>query len=427
MFQTGLRMRQALNARLQPPYLRLLALAVLVMGCGLAVFNYSTARGGVSQTGIPWGADFAGFFVAGQILDAGETARLYDRTMHAEYYHRLLPALPKDEVIPYVHPPFVAGVMRWLTAMPYELAVWVWMLLTLGLYIAGVLLVLKHCPELQSHRWLVLLLALSFEPFLFECWLGGQLSAIGFFSFSLCYHFIKSGKPVLAGLALGLCFYKPTLLLLLLPMLIISLQWQLLLGMALTGLLYVALSLLMVGWDCTLGYLDVLLAFRQQSSGADEFVIRHWKYVDINHFYHSALGKTSAKTVAFGITTLFLFVPLAVFWWRRRRNITNQLWASTLFLIPVINLYFGIYDAILVVQAVMIVTAIVLRHNSGKLLGSDWDWCLLALALVPWFAQSLARYYGLQLMTVVLVGCAAFAALHRLTQPAASGNGESPG
>ena len=65
--------------------------------------------------------------------------------------------------------------LRLLTPLPYDIAVGVWLVITMGLYVGGVLLMLKTCPALdQAHRWLVVLLAVSFEPFLFECWLGGQ-------------------------------------------------------------------------------------------------------------------------------------------------------------------------------------------------------------------------------------------------------------
>jgi hypothetical protein len=398
-------MRQALESRLQPPYLRLVALAILAMGVGLAIYTFATDRGGESATGIPWGADFAGFYVAGQLLDAGETARLYDRPLHAEYYHRLLPKLPKDEAIPYVHPPFVAGAMQALTRLPYTIAVWVWMAITLALYSTGVLLVVRHFPTLWPHRWLVLLLACSFQPFLFECWIGGQLSAVGFFSVALCFHFNKKQMPLLAGIALGLCFYKPTLLLLLLPMLLIGRQWLMLAGMTLTGLLYLALSLLMVGWDCTFSYVDVLLNFKQQAATGQEFVIRHWKYTDLNHFFKTLIPNIpQASTTHIGIVSVLIGMSLIPQWWRSRGFITDRLWAATLLLIPIMNVYFGIYDVILIVQAAIILNA--LEMEGGTPVRMDWKWCLLALFLVPWFTQYLARYYGLQLLTLVLMGCA---------------------
>lgn len=403
-----------LTSRLQPPYLRLLASAIVVMGIVLAVICSTTSDQGTSAVGIPWGADFAGFYVAAQILDQGDAAHLYDRDLHAQLYHRLLPKLPKDEIIPYVHPPFVAGTLRLLTRFPYDFAVALWMLFTLLLYIAGTLIMLQVCPELdRHHRWLVVLLAVSFEPFLFECWLGGQLSAVGTFSFALCYYFLKKDRPLLAGVALGLCFYKPTLLLLMIPMLLAGRQWLMLTGMTLTGLLYLAFSLLMAGWECTLGYIDVLLAFRQQSSGAEQFVIREWKYVDVNHFWQMLTGHTIGKQAVLGVISLAILTPLVGwFWWRDRGLPTDRLWAATLLMVPVVNLYFGIYDTVLVVQAAIIITTLVMRENNGRLSGSPWVYGLLALALVPWFTQPVAKSVGVQWLTLVLLGLSVYVLLY---------------
>jgi hypothetical protein len=396
-----------LHSRLQPEYLRLLAVGIILVGIVLGILCFSTADQGTSQVGIPWGADFAGFYVAGQILDGYSPERLYDRALHNELYHRLLPKLPKEDAIPYVHPPFVAGSLRLLTKLPYDVAVLIWMVITLVLYSSGVLLMLSTCPELNTnHRWLVLLLALSFEPFLFECLLGGQLSAVGFFSFALCYYYLKQSKPLYAGLALGLCFYKPTLLLLMLPMLLIGRQWTMLAGMTVTGVVYLSLSLLMVGWDCTFSYANVLLNFRQQSSGAEEFAIRLWKYVDINHFWQMLLGNRVGKMAPWGIISLAVMIPVVgLFWWRNRGLPSDRLWAGSLFLVPVVNLYFGIYDTVIVVQAAIIMTAMTIRMNHGKLLGTRWEYLLLVLAIVPWFTQPLAKSVGVQAITVALLLC----------------------
>src|SRR5205814_1466568 len=124
-----------------------------------------------------------------------------------------------------------------------------WLVISMGLYVAGVLLILKTCPLLdQQHRWLVVLLAVSFEPFLFECWLGGQLSALAFFSYALAWYCWRQGNAGCCGLALGLCFYKPTLLILIIPLLLIGRLWKVLLGLTAAGVVFLLTSILMVGW-----------------------------------------------------------------------------------------------------------------------------------------------------------------------------------
>ncbi|HQR08198.1 MAG TPA: glycosyltransferase family 87 protein [Gemmatales bacterium] len=402
-----------LRVRLQPAYLRLIAGAVVLIGLAMAIVSWHTSKRGTSALGIPWGADFAGFYVAAQILDQKDVSKLYDRDLHARFYHELLPNLPKEEIIPYVHPPFVAGVLRVLTPSSYDTAVAIWLVISMALYVSGVLLILRTCPFLDSqHRWLVVLLAVSFEPFLFETWLGGQLSSVAFFSYALAWYFWRRGMAGPTGMALGLCLYKPTLLILIVPMLLLARLWKVLLGMTIAGLLLLCVSLLMVGWDCTFSYVEVVLAFRKATAGNEEIAIRTWKYIDFNHFYLQLIGPSMLKTVMFIFTSLLCVgLMLVPRWWRWKKEEENQetAWACTLFLVPLINIYVGVYDSILAVQTGIIVTEVMLRRTSGKLLTTYWPYYLLMLAVVPWFNQPLAKSVGVQLYTLTLLSCAIYA------------------
>ena len=270
-------LRQAIDVRLQPPYLRLVSAALLVVGAVMLVVSFATSDRGRTYFGPPLGNDFAGFLVAAQILERGQTSQLYDRALHDGLYHELLPNLLPGDSIPYVHPPFVAGMLRPLTLIRYEVAVAIWLALSLGMFVAGVWCLLKSAPQLaKDHAGLTLLLSLSFEPFLMECWLGGQLSAVGFFSYSLAWLALSRNRPIAAGMALGLSFYKPTLLLLTLPLLVVGRCGRMLLGMTITGILLAGLSLVFVGWDVSVGYLDVLRSFRKSTSGGGLGILT-WK------------------------------------------------------------------------------------------------------------------------------------------------------
>ncbi|MBL8822185.1 MAG: DUF2029 domain-containing protein [Planctomycetia bacterium] len=399
-----------LRSRLQPGFLAMIAGCIILVGVTLAAISFSTSHEGTSAVGIPWGADFAGFYVAAQLLSEGHVDRLYDRELHATYYHRLFPKIPADEVIPYVHPPFVASFFRSLVWLEYDYAALIWLIISLVLYLTGLRTMLLACPKLKSRDyWLVILLALSFEPFLFECWLGGQLSAIAFLSYALTFVFYQRNRPVLAGIALGICFYKPTMVILIIPLLLVARQWKVLLGMTITGSVLLIFSLMTTGWDANTGYVQVLLEFRQSTSSKEQLAIRIWKYVDFNHFYRLLLGATMYQRVAFVVTSVIIsLVLLLPGWWNWKTHIEERrkLWAVTLFLIPVINLYVGVYDSILGVLAVIIVTEWILEQSqepAGLLFRTSWAYWLLALAVAPWFSQYLAKSAGLQVYTLLLL------------------------
>lgn len=408
-------LRRTLDARLQPPYLRLVSVAVLVIAVVMLAVSFATSNRGTTYFGPPLGNDFAGFFVAAQILDRGEPARLYDRALHDELYHDLLPNLEPGDSIPYVHPPFVAGLLKPFTRVLFEFAVAIWLVISASLYGVGVWLLLLTVPELRrEHPGLVLLIALSFEPFLMECWLGGQLSAVGFFSYALAWFALNRNRPVVSGMALGLSFYKPTLLLLTLPLLLIGRRWWMLLGMAITGFLLAGLSLFFVGWEASIGYLDVLLAFRKSTSGGGLGILT-WKYVDLNNSLRLLCGgKSAIVTFAFAALSIVPFAWLARGWWRWPRLAVNQqrwLWGATLAWLPVLNVYVGIYDSILAVQSVLLAAGVLLdeRRSQAPLTDSTLAYWALAIWGSAWFSQGLARTIGVQVYTLALIGFGLFA------------------
>ncbi len=408
-------LRQAFDERLQPPYLRLVSVALLVLGVAMLVVSFATSDRGRTYFGPPLGNDFAGFLVAAQILDRGEHARLYDRDLHDELYHELLPNLEPGDSIPYVHPPFVAGLLRPLTWIPYEPAVAIWLMISVSLYGVGVWLLLLTLPDLRREQGgLVLLISLSFEPFLMECWLGGQLSAVGFFSYALAWFALNRNKPIASGMALGLSFYKPTLLLLTLPLLVIGRRWWMLLGMTVTGFLLAGLSLAFVGWETSVGYLDVLLSFRKSTSGGGLGILI-WKYVDLNNSLHLLCGgKSPTATVAFLVLSIVPFTWLARCWWRWPQFDAKHrqwLWGATLAWLPVLNLYVGIYDSIFVVQSVLLAAGALLseRESETPLTHSGLAYWALTIAGSAWFSQSLARISGVQVYTLAMIGFGLFA------------------
>lgn len=431
------RFRRFIDARVQPPYLFVVSVSVVLLTLILAAVQFATAEQGRTVFGVPLGADFSGFFVAAQILNRGEPAHLYDRTLHHRLYHELLPHEDERTEIPYVHPPFVAGLLRPMAWLPYSAAFAIWLMISATIFLASIELLRKvlNCPEMNQ-RLLILLMAFSFEPFAMECWLGGQLSAIASLMFALSFAAMQRSRPILAGVALGICFYKPTLLLLILPMLLLGKRWKILLGMTIAGLILAMLSLVFVGWDVSLDYLHELQSFRKNTSNGD-LEIRTWKYVDVNNGLRMMLGAGSRWQLP--LFVLVSFVPcllLARLWWQSGRfdeESQRLLWAATITWTPVLNLYFGIYDSILVIQSVLITAAVILRstkdltplmdstvdeldHEVVKQVPRDYGavapskrpvaafrYIVVLIYVAPWFSQHLAAMSGIPVYTLLLM------------------------
>jgi hypothetical protein len=395
---------------------RFVSASVLVMCLALLTVSFATEDCGRTAFGPPLGADYAGFYSAATLLNTGPSGQLYDFALQDSVYHCLF---PEDHAhLPFLHPPFVAQAMRPLARLPYAWSFGVWLFVSCALYLAGLGLILGALRCLpRTDKSFILLLALSFEPFVMECWAGGQLSAFGFFSLALFFYLFDSGREVGAGMALGLCFYKPTLLVLVLPMLILARRWRVVAGFALSGIGLAGLSIASVGWPACYDYLGLLTNFARAKGGGEAVALPLSKYVDISSFTQLLFQGPSA--IATALVALSLLVPLgflAATWWRvdtaddSSRLGRRVLWASTLTWTLVANVYLGIYDSILVVQAALLTADAIYRPGFGvdRFRGPVFPALLTLLYISPWFSQHLARAVGFQPYVLVLLAFAAY-------------------
>lgn len=212
---------------------------------------------------------------------------------------------------------------------------------------------------------------------------------------------------MIGGAALALCLYKPSLLLLILPMLIVTRRFSTMAGFAIGGLFLALVSLLVVRWEGCVDYVRMLLFFTDASTGAAP-VLKSWKYVDVNSFFRLLLNHHSyLRWIATGATFL-LALPLLFRFWRKadRKSENDQslVWAIILTWTLVLNLYLGIYDATLVTLSVLLTTNVFYRRagNHQCELAPAYKFILLLLYLVPWVTQPIARLTGVQLYTIIL-------------------------
>ncbi|HEV2950308.1 MAG TPA: glycosyltransferase family 87 protein [Gemmataceae bacterium] len=359
------------------------------------------------------GADFAGFYYAGKILNGPTPEKLYDATTQDESYYEIFPAVRGKENLPYVHPPFVAAMFRPLASLPYPTAYAVWLVLSAGLYGAGLAVTWRVLPSMPgTDRILAILLALTFEPFLMESWLGGQLSGLAFLCLALAFLWEQEGKPLLSGLALGLILYKPTLVILLLPMLVVTIRWRTLLGVCFTALFLSLISLIAVGKNICLSYVDALQGFTGTTTGTG-MVRKDWKFIDLNFFFRNLFGEPTllGRILVLAIVAAML-IFLFISWWNMDRGGERKrwlVWAGTVTSTMVVNVYMGIYDLILIIPAVLWTAEVFYRHPN-RMASYFPTFKLLAFLVIvlSWITQPLARVTGVQIITLVLLALAAF-------------------
>jgi hypothetical protein len=389
---------------------RFVCLAVLALCLLLLAVSFFTFDGSRTAFGPALGADFAGFYSAGTLLREQPPERLYDFELQDQYYHRVLPGAPPEERLPYVYPPFFTLPFRAQAALPYPWAYAAWLSLSIGLTLAGLGLLRARLSDVPRADWTIAaLLALSFEPLVMECWLGGQTSAFGFLVFALALYCDGRGRPALAGLALALALYKPPLLLLVLPLLVVARRWRMLAGFAAGGLGLAGVSLLAVGRGGCLAYFRLLTGFARLSMGNEPGFPR-WKYVDLASFVRLLFGELPPAgwlpiLAAVAIGLLFL----ARLWWRYGKlspDGRKLAWAAALTWTLVFNVYVGVYDTVLVVPAVLLTFDSVREKAGGVPRGLRVF--LVLMYVVPWVSQHLALAVGFQPYTLVLAALGAY-------------------
>ena len=418
MNQLVIRVGNLIERRLNRPYIQFICLLVLAIYLAVLALSFATNVRGRTIFGPYLGADFGAFYIAGRIFNTHPPDRVYDAGLHHYLYLEQFPDAPRDSHLPYVNAPFFIVPFTVLARLPYSWAYFLWLVLSVALYVAGFFLIWRTLNAIPRDAWvMVLLLSFSFMPFLVECLAGGQTSAVGFFCLALAIVAERRGHHILSGLALSLCAYKPTLLVLILPMLIITRRYLTVLGFVAGCGVLALISVLIVGWQGCLGYINTLLYFTEASTSAVSG-LRSWKYVDINSFFRLLLGDYPyLRWTLTGAVFVILLPLLFRLWWKADRKLPNDqslVWALTITWTLVLNLYLGIYDTTLAVLSVLLMTDVFYRQRDTDQLPLPpvYKLILLLLYLVPWITQPIARVSGIQLYTLVL----AFLGIYQVTQ-----------
>jgi hypothetical protein len=412
----------AIDRRLNRSDLQAICKLILVTYLLALGVSFATQVTGRTAFGSQLGADFGAFYIAGTIFNTVSPDRIHDRELQRQLYREFFPDAPADEELPYVNAPFFVLPFPLLSRLPYAWAYLCWFAISLGLFVYGFTLLWRTLPGLpEEHYTVALLLALSFAPFLVECLAGGQTSAFGFFSLALGLSFDRRGREVLGGIAISLCAYKPTLLLLIVPMLIVTRRLKTLGGFLAGILLLAAVSLLAVGWQGCLGFIDTLLSFAGNSAVATSG-LKSWKYVDVNSFSRLLFnGNAYLRWMLVGLTFLAVLPPLVRRWRQANREDDNQqclVWAFTITWTLVSNVYLGIYDATLVVLGILLGAQVFYQQTKRDQVesGPVFKQLLLLLYLSPWVTQPVAKLTGIQIFTLVLAlfGCFQFSLFSKL-------------
>jgi hypothetical protein len=246
---------------------------------------------------------------------------------------------------------------------------------------------------------------------------------VAFFVLSAALVQDDAGHPYMSGLLLSLCLYKPTLLILLLPMLLVTRRFKSMLGFLTGAVALAALPTAVGGFGIWTIFLRTLLSFGRVAGGTQTpSVLILVKYVDLTSlsaFVHG--GRSPAGLAILLLCAVCAGVFLLRWWWRAPRAgspANALLWAATITWTLLINVYVPMYDSTLVVLA-LIVTAAALQQIPGQPLQRAFRALWVLILAGSWVSGWLDGRTSVQLLTVLFaaLGVLEFWALRRILPP----------
>jgi len=379
----------------------------IVLGAALIGSVFSLVRGFQGQTflGRPLGGDFVQFYTVGRILNQYPPERIYDLDLEVRLQHEFAAGTDRDQILVFGSAPYVGLVFRPFARLSYAPAYLAWLAFSLVLYSAGVLLLLGAAPYPAPLKTTGFLLAVSFTPFLIESWIGGQISVLAFFAMAAFVFCRSRRRRFVAGLALALALFKPTLIAIPILMLLCGRRWRMLAGVVVGAAALALTSIAMVGIKGCEAWLEALRLYGRLATGPAA-ALRRTKYVDIGSFVQLLCGTGPLTRVLAVVGAIAGVAMLAIAWMRSASwNAPSRdlLWAATLAAALVCNVYTPIYDTILVVPAVALAAGVTLTRSADReALGGR----LVLIYVVPWVTQLLAEFLRFQPLTLVLGGFA---------------------
>jgi hypothetical protein len=383
-------------------FIRFAACCIIFVSIFLMVLSLSIHPHTHNLLGFYAGADYPVFYIAGKILNSSYE-QLYNLNLQSQMLQAL--KLGHDGALPNPYPPFFNFLFIPLSLFPFFISYIIWQVISVCLYVSGLFFLRRSCPNISQDEFITaVLLAISFEPFLVETCIGGQVSACGFFIFTLAIYFEKRKKHFISGFILGFSIYKPTLILIIVPSLLTTKRFKIFAGFLACALLLVLASLYLVGLKVCLDWFQLQMVYTRFATGSLE-IFRSFKYVDIPSFFRLFFGNMHLIGTAVLITVSVAFISFAIFFIKFREVSKDVFWAIALSFTLIVNFYVPIYDTIIIVISLFLTKDFLIKNSPYIINSSNFRFNILLVLIfvTPWFTQHIARYIGLQVFTLIII------------------------
>ena len=363
-------------------------------------------------------ADFIYFYGIGRIANHYPLANLYDYVLQLKVFNEIYP-LTAGAYGPSPYPPFVALFFAPFARLSFGAAFALWMTTSLVLYLIGIGAAINAVfPSQPLKASLFFCYALAFYPFLVGTLINGQLAAVAVFAIGLAIAGERGGKLFLSGLALSILAYKPTLLVLIVPLLVLTRRFRAIGGLIAGWAALFLVSTLFGGFAVWPAYARFVRMFGRVASLTDRSGLPLTNFIDIGSCLQAlAGGRSVAATAATLTATCVVVIALCVLWWRSAkaaRPAQLLAWAAALTWTLLINIYVPIYDTVLVVIAIVL-TLGALRELGWRSATDLFAFAAIFTLGASWITSPFAADHHVQLLSIFLaiLGCSQIYFLYR--------------
>ena len=389
-------LRRVLERVTRPPALTVFA-ALQAAGIAWVAVDYlSGLSGPTDAAGNVVTGDFPAFYTAASLLHRGQGAALYNLQVQQATQAALL-GHPLSTWQPYAYPPLLALWLSPSAAFPYLTAFYVHGALMAA---ALVLLLWRLRPLVNAlcatpSAWLTTsLLVASWHPVVRTA-MGGQNTVLSLALIAGFGAWTETGRPMAAGLCLGLLSYKPQLVPLLALCALLRRQYVALGIAAVTALSHYLLGAFVAGAGWPLAWLHMISGYRQL-----EWASNRYTHISLWALCSQVLPAGWAETSAAAAT-------LAVIWLVSRRALDATVPWRSVFALGVagtvlVSPHMQYYDAALLLLPVLL--GLDARCRSG----GDVDLrlrLLIALGYVLYPIYSYGGQLGIQPLCAWAVLC----------------------
>lgn len=350
-------------------------------------------------------SDFVLYYGDGTLANRYAASKIYDPNLQHQVFLEICPH-PRGAFGVSPYPPIVPYFFSLLARLPFTPAYFLWMLVSLSLYCAGVGFATKAIfPDDRPMRALVFCFAIAYFPFIGSTLVNGQLAIFAVFAVGLGLYLEQTGSLFYSGLALSVLTYKPTLLLLVVPMLALTRRFRTLAGFCAGSVVLVAVDTLLGGIRVWPAYYRLLEYHKKLTGLHGHADIKLSMYLDFSSLTHLLPGGRTpvGLALATGLSAAAGVVLVLLLWKSAKagRPVQWLAWAATLTWTLLLNIYVPIYDSVLAVIAV-ILTLGALRQLQWRV-ASEWITLLaIATVAVSWKTVSFAKAHHVQLLSITL-------------------------